>query len=76
MEKQTLMLFRNGNTAFCVGQEQVPKVQRKSWLQLQFEWLEKCGYDPCGIDEILLPDGSHAKVFKLEDGGYNWEIVA
>jgi hypothetical protein len=74
MTKKTLILFSNGNTAFCEDGEQVASVQKMGWLQLQFQWLLKCGYDPLTIDEILLPNGSHAIPFKTSNGNYNWEI--
>jgi len=71
--------FWNGNTAVFRDGQQVPELQ-ESWLVKFVEFLESKGEDPQRF-EFHLPNGSIAKLHRLEGARYrmegarwNWEI--
>ena len=68
----TVFFFPNGNTAVCKDGQQVPELQQ-SWLKLFVKSLEEQGVDALGC-EFKLPNDMTARVFKCEDGSYNWEV--
>ena len=69
-----LYFFSNGNTA-CFNEkgQQMPEHQG-SWLLLFVTTLALNGVDLEKIEKIILPDGTQAKLFKNQEGGWNWEI--
>jgi hypothetical protein len=70
---KNIYFFPNGNTAVFINENQVPILQ-ESWIRLFFEHLIKNGHNPQDFD-ITMPDGSHAKAFKLSNGEYNWRFL-
>lgn len=64
--------FRNGNTAVCDGEHQLPQLQRP-WIRLFVDFLQSQGVDVFNA-EFHLPDGySRAKLIKTSDG-YSWQV--
>lgn len=74
---KTVMFFSNGNTAvFDAEGNQIPSLQN-SWLLLFMKFLQSNSTEPIDFDktEIVLPDIHCARVFKLENGEMNWEVL-
>jgi hypothetical protein len=67
-----VFFFPNGNTAYCDDGEQVPRLQ-KSWLLLYVDYAVANGVDPTTV-EFNLPMGGKARVFKTDEGDWNWRM--
>jgi hypothetical protein len=68
----TVMMFPNGVTAAFDGEEQIPELQRKGWLETWLLEAEKRGYVIENMN-ITLPDNKKAHPFRVPDG-WNWRI--
>lgn len=64
--------FNNGNLGVCQGGHQVPALQ-EPWILDVVRRLESKGVDPTKC-EFNLPGGNKARVFKTDDGGWNWRF--
>ncbi len=71
-----VMFLWNGLTCVFDGlernAEQVPELQRP-WITLFAEFLESKGYNPVNAT-FELPDGQVVKLFRTDDGGFNWKF--
>lgn len=74
MKAKTVMLFANGNAAvFDADGQQMPMLQ-ESWLLLFVAFLEREGVTHLEDTDFVLPNTTHATLFKRPGGGWNWEI--
>lgn len=67
-----MMLMPHGGTAFFKDGEQVPEIQRNSWMILQFRELQRHGIDPRDV-EITFSSG-RIYPFVTEDGEWNYGL--
>ena len=68
-----IIFFSSGNTFVSDGSgKQISKFQ-ESWFMLYIKFLEENGIDPTTVF-FELPNGNDAKVFKTDNGKYNWQI--
>jgi len=65
--------FDNGNSCVFNEKDQQVASLNKSWLLLYVEFLKSKGLNPTDF-EFKMPNAKIAKIFKMEDGNYNWRI--
>lgn len=73
MNDYRMLLMPYGGTAFFKDGEQVPEIQGRSWIILQFEELQRHGIDPREV-QITGPGGVRITAFVTSEGKWNWTV--